>query len=194
MQDQGAITLITPATVEPVSLQEAKDYLAQDLDDHDELVHSLIIAARKYLENTTGIVFTTQTYELRLGYFPAVIEPRRRPLQSIESIVYIDAAGASQTLDPGDYDVDTHAFIGRVRPAFAKAWPSTRPYMNAIAVTFKAGFGDAAADVPEYLRNAVKLLIGHFYEFREEVQAGFSLHRLPLGVDALVAGERIINV
>ena len=63
---------------------------------------------------------------------------------------------------------------------------------GAVKVTFTAGFGDAST-IPDDLKAAVKLLIGHWYEHREAVvgvEARDSSTPLPLGVDLILDGYR----
>jgi uncharacterized phiE125 gp8 family phage protein len=58
-----------------------------------------------------------------------------------------------------------------------------------VTVTFIAGYGDTAADVPERFKQAIKLLVGHWHEHREAYVTGevpeevaFALHAI-LGMD-----------
>jgi hypothetical protein len=44
-------------------------------------------------------------------------------------------------------------------------------------VTFVAGYGDAADDVPAAIRNAGLLLIGDLYEHREAQSVDFEIHQ-----------------
>jgi hypothetical protein len=46
------------------------------------------------------------------------------------------------------------------------SWPTTRDQINAVIVTFVAGYGAASA-VPQYAKTAVKHLIGLWYLHRE---------------------------
>jgi hypothetical protein len=69
---------------------------------------------------------------------------------------------------------------------YGQSWPSAtlRPY-NAICVTFIAGYGDAGSDVPGNFRQGLLLLIGHFYEHREEVITGTIVAQVPVAAQAL---------
>jgi uncharacterized phiE125 gp8 family phage protein len=55
-----------------------------------------------------------------------------------------------------------------------------------------AGFGDAAEDVPSAIRHAIKLLVGGWYENREESVIGVSVASLPvsLAAESLIAPYR----
>jgi hypothetical protein len=94
------------------------------------------------------------------------------PVQSVTSVVYVDTAGVSQTLVvTTDYVVDTSAEPARIYPAYGCSWPSARSQPNAITVTYVAGYGLAGANVPEPLLDAMYLLIGDGYEFKQTVIA-----------------------
>ncbi|ODR98420.1 hypothetical protein AUC68_08240 [Methyloceanibacter methanicus] len=58
-----------------------------------------------------------------------------------------------------------------------------RPF-SGFEVAFVAGFGDAAADVPQPIRQALLLLVAHWFERREPVELGPG----PQGVPAVAAG------
>jgi len=87
------------------------------------------------------------------------------PLQSVDSIKYIDAGGVQQTLSSSVYKVDTVSEPARVLPAFGQCWPTTRQEINAVEVTFTCGY----SAVPEGIKRWMLLRIGSLYENREEV-------------------------
>lgn len=125
------------------------------------------------------------------GFLPTntgILELPRAPLVTVSSIVYLDSNGNTETLDPSNY-VAAPGAPGRVSPAYGKIWPTTLPQIGAVQVNFVAGYGATADDVPDNVKVAVKLLVGHLYENREEVAAGVSLAELPLGVAALLGPE-----
>jgi hypothetical protein len=75
---------------------------------------------------------------------------------------------------------------------YGESWPSTtlRPH-NGICVTYIAGYGDAGSNVPSQFRQGLLLLIGHYYEHREEVQTtGLNAVTIPLGAQALLGGDK----
>jgi uncharacterized phiE125 gp8 family phage protein len=58
-------------------------------------------------------------------------------------------------------------------------------------VTYGAGsvpdeYSDEEWDAPEDIKQAVVLLVGHWFENREAVVAGSSQEQMPLAVDALL--------
>jgi uncharacterized phiE125 gp8 family phage protein len=178
--------LITPPASEPVSLDEAKAQLRVDGSDDNTFISGLITAARLYFEETARRSLITQTWRLSLDEWSDEIELPRPPLQSISFIKYKNAAGTETTLSTSVYLVDAESEPGRVVLAKDQSWPSDELYkVNPIQITYIAGYG-AAADVPEQMKQAIKLIIGHWYENREATIAGTIMKEIPLGIDSLI--------
>ena len=174
--------------VEPVTTAQAKTHARVDTSDDDTYIGTLITAARRYCEQYTRRTFVTTTYEWTLRSLPAgeLVVPRP-PLQSVSSIKYIDTDGNEQTWSSDDYQVSTAGVVGRIKPAYSETWPSYRGYdYDAVTVTFVAGYGDAAADVPQEIVHAIKFLVAHWYEHREPVLVGTSITSIPLTVKNLL--------
>lgn len=180
-----SLTLITPPTVEPVTLAEAKLHLRVEtgVTDDDDLITALIVAAREAAEHITGRALITQTLERVLDAFPpAELELGRGPVQSVTSISYTDTAGDAQTVNLADVtlDADTNMRVGFVLPSAALgSWPSTYPAANVVRVRFVAGYGDAGSDVPAGLRAWIKLRVHTLYQQRSEIAAGVSIAAMP---------------
>lgn len=193
------LSLVTGPTAEPVTLAEAKAHCRVAIADDDGLIAGYILAARNHLEEITGRAFLTQTWDLSLDHdwpwyqdmethrHSRLIQLLKAPVQSVTSITYIDTAGASQTLASNQYVVDTVSTIGNVYPAYAVEWPQVRCQRAAITVRFVAGW----TVFPDALRQAMLLLIGHWYENRETVVIGQSPAELPMSVASLIAPYRV---
>lgn len=183
--------VVEPA-VEPVTLDEAKLHLREDGSAQDAYINSLITASREYVENDILVALNTQQWQRKLDWFPRdfwepILLPRP-PLQSVESVTFIDDAGNEQTLDTGAYIVDTDSTAGRVWRHPDVQWPETdlgRP--NAVTVSYTAGYGSAASDVPEPLRHAIKLLVAQLFENRQPEVTGTTVAALGKSYDWLVA-------
>lgn len=190
-----SLKINTQPTTEPVSLDEAKLHLRVDSTDEDVLIQSYIKAARIYAEKFQNRAFVTQTWDLWLDAFPSkdYLEIPLPPLQSITSIKYYDTANTEATMTASDYFVDVKSDPGRVCLAYGKTWPSTtlRDY-NGVDITFVTGYGVAEL-VPENVKSAIKLLVGHFYEHREAM-TDKSLSEVPMAVESLLMIDRIMPV
>ena len=189
------VHVITPPDAEPVALHEAKMHLRVDHYDEDDYIESLIKAAREYAEVTvTHRAFVTQTLELTLDRFPAVITVPRPPLQSVSSLVYKDSDGTEHTLtEDEDYLVNTKTEPGTVRLAVGKSWPTDLYATGAVTMQYVAGYG-AAAVVPQEVKQWILIMVGHWYENRQAIlPAGHNITRTPYAIDVLLQGLRVFG-
>lgn len=186
------LTLVTAPATEPITLDEAKKHCRVDVSDEDDLIRSLIVAARQHVESFTHRALVTQTWDYKLDGFPALgecFEVPLAPVLSVTSITYLDTAGSSQTWSSSNYLTDIQAgnYSQRMRitPAYGISYPSTYGVMNAATVRFVAGYGAASA-VPQAIKAAIKILIGHWYRTREPIVTGTIVASVPMSVDALL--------
>lgn len=172
-------------TAKPITLLDLGAWLRIDLPDEDTLLDQLVQSAVDYIEgpNGIGIALMPQTWELHLDGFPPCIEIPLTPVQSISSITYTDPDGNSQTLV--DYQADIYSQPARIVPAYGGCWPATRSVMNAVTVTFTAGFNT----VPGDLKRALALLAGHWFENR--TASAEQLHEIPFGVEHILNKYRV---
>ncbi len=186
------LTIVTPPTAEPVTLDDLKTQVRVDGSDEDTLLTSLITAARERLELETGRAMLTQTIRQTLPDWPddPYIRLLREPVQAVSSITYTLSDASSQTLDASVYALDISGVAPVVRLAYGQQWPSdTLATSNAIQVTYTAGYGDTADDVPTPLRQAVLLLAAELFA-RREASAEKRSWPLPFGVRYLIAPYR----
>lgn len=196
-----AIKLITPPTVEPITLVDAKKHLRVDHSDDDTQINLFITAARSHVERWCGRALITQTWEMTIDAFPGGIlsctptlctrpsatTPEIKiplpPLQQIVSIKYFNPSGDETTLPDTEYTADTVSQPGWVVPN--SSWPSTLDAINVVTIQFVAGYGDAPADIPADIRAAILLHLGTFYAQRESVVIGQIVQMLPITQDLL---------
>lgn len=166
------LKLKTAPTVEPVSVQEFISHRRIDTDSGESaLITSLIKAARQHLDGPKGILaraLNTQTWTLYLDEFPSeeFILPLN-PVISVTSVKYYDESNTLQTLSSQYYDLVLNDEPAKVSKSYDYSWPLTYRRRNAVEIEFVAGYGTAAADVPEALRVAILMLAGDMYERRE---------------------------
>jgi uncharacterized phiE125 gp8 family phage protein len=182
-------TLVAPAA-EPLGLAEAKQYLRIAYAGEDDLVSSLIKAARARVEFELGMAMVQRTLRLTRNDWPIEMLLRSsmrlpvRPVVSLSAVRVKDREGELQTVT-GQF-----ALSGGVRPRLV--WilgnlPETGLMWDAVEIDFVAGFGEDADDVPDDLKLAVKLLVAAGYQARDE--AGV-LGKLPGDVRSLLAPWR----
>jgi len=163
----------TGPTTEPVTVSDVKEALVIDDSADDQLLSRQITTARETLEDRSWTAFNTQTLTTKLDWgWPAEFWLPRWPLQSVTSITYLDGNGDSQTLASNQYTVDANTRPGRVIPAYNVTWPLVRSQENTITVTYVAGHGDSAANVPASIKDAIIAYVGHLYGNRDGGCAG----------------------
>lgn len=212
--------LVTPPKVEPVSLQLAKQHCKVDYDADDTLIQTYIVAARQYCEKRTNRAFYTQTWMRTLDYFPlygrmdssrapserdswpygtwywdrVTIDLPRNRVQSVTSITYLDNDNQQHTLPSDSYNVDVASIPARIAPAQGLFWPILNQFIpGSVKITYQAGsYGDGVTvnNCPQTIVMAMLLLIGHWYEHREDVSE-LNLKNIPLGVQALLEMEKV---
>ncbi len=187
----AGLELSSAPAVEPLTLAQAKLHLRFDAADEDVPITALIVAARRYVEKVTRRQLVTATYKLYLETLSGVIRLPRPPLQSVTTVNYVDLAGATQTASSDDYTVNKYPVVGTVGPDYTKSWPTVRGHTNDVTITYKAGYGDAGTDVPDDLKQAMKLLIGHWFEHREAVVVGVTAREVPTAAVSLIWPYRV---
>ena len=186
--------LLIPPAVEPVSLAEAKGYLRVEHADDDDLIAGLIASARAHVEVQTRRALITQTWRHVRDTWPADgrIAVLPAPLQSLAAARVYDGQGDAQAIDVQTFVVDTVSAPGVVSfPPWSV--PAPRRVMAGIELDIVVGYGDAATDVPEPLRLAVRQFVAHWYENRGVV-AGSSGASLPANVAELLAPYRVLSL
>jgi hypothetical protein len=204
------LEIVTPPGFEPVALADMKQHLRVEIPDDDALISSLITAARMHAEVVTRQTIPQTSYAWYSDQFPAsangyfnrlvrlmgpnpqwlpngaaILYLPKPPLVSVASVQYVDSTGVLQTVDPTTYVVST-GNGSRVQPVIGHVWPVVRPQIDGVIVRYTAGYPDAAS-VPEVIKAAIKLMVGHWYNNREATtSAAIGSKEIPLGVCALL--------
>lgn len=172
----AAINRTVAPNVEPVTLADFKAQMRIVTPHEDGLLDTYISTARERSEEYLGQAFVNQTWELAIDRWPsatfanplAAIEFPRPPLQSVSSITYRNASGATTTLASTDYQVDIKSKPGRISPSAGGTWPTLGAgYLNPIIVTAVCGYGGASATdsqsvaaVPYRAKQAIQVYAG----------------------------------
>ena len=185
--------LLLPPTAEPLSVAEAKAFLRVTHEDDDAVIAALIAAARSHVEALTRRALLTQSWRITLDRWPADgrLRPRTGPLRSLLAAQVVDAAGVAHAVDLRNFVVDVAAEL-IASPGFALPAPGRA--VAGIALDVELGFGPRPADVPEPLRQALRLLVAHWYENRGIAAIGDSVAMLPASVAALLAPYRGLSL
>jgi uncharacterized phiE125 gp8 family phage protein len=178
-------------TAEPLTLADAKSHLR--ITDEAVNVEGLLASARARAEGRLERALITQTWTIRMdGFWAGDLELPWPPLQSVAITYRTNEAGTMATLALATYVVDTESEPGRVRLAVGQSWPSdlyTAP--GCVLLTYVAGYGADASAVPDSIKQAVRLLLGHYEGNAQGVVTGTIATLLPEGVEALLAQEAV---
>ena len=187
--------LITPPAVEPVSLADAKAHLRLDTTDDDQLITASITAARIHVEALTRRLLIEQGWRVYLDAWPKqrIVTITVAPLIAVDSLTVYDPTGAPIVVGPDDYEVDTIAVPGRLFLSSPLPVLVGRA-VNGIEIDVTAGYGPTSIDVPAPLRQAIMMLVAHWYEHRGAVGHDLAGEVPPHGFHALIAPYRILTL
>jgi uncharacterized phiE125 gp8 family phage protein len=181
--------LLSPPAVEPLSLAEAKAFLRVETAEDDALIAALVAAARLHVEARSGLALISQSWRLLLDCWPqnGRVTVRPAPLKALIAARVLDFDGAARALD-------AQAFVSDAGASTLSFMPWTLPVPTRLAagieIDVTVGFGDTPSDVPEPLRQAIRLLAAHWYENRAAI-AGEAGTPLAPGAAALIAPYRM---
>lgn len=185
--------LLTPPAVEPVALAEMKAWLRVEHGDEDALIGVLIAGSRIHVEAQTQRALITQGWRLGFDAWPrdGRIAVTPAPLKALTAARVFDADGTAHAVDTQNFVPDVGASV----LAFASwALPVPGRRVAGIELDVSVGYGDAASEVPEPLRQAIRLLTAHWYEHRGLVADGGQGMPLPATVNALIASYRMLSL
>lgn len=184
-----SVVVIDAPVGDLIILDEAKAHLRVDFDDDDGYIEGLIAAAVAHIDGPAGWLgraLLTQTLEWRGDEFGTCDIPLPfPPISEVVSIKYDDDGGAEQTVDDTVYRLVGQPSAPRIALAYNETWPTVRWQSEAVRIQYLAGYGEAA-DVPKPIKQALLLLVGHWYANREAVNVGTTVTELPMAVKSLL--------
>lgn len=172
--------LVTPPTADPVELEFVRDDFLKVASGtvEDDFLSRAIRAATRMAERRTQRALMYQVREVVIDYrFPDVIGLNHPPVIEVLSVHYIDVDGVDTELDASAYDVSRptgpYARCARLTPVFGTTWPTTRAQLDAVTVTYSAGYLDesqspAVPNVPDDIVHGILLTVGEMYKVRSE--------------------------
>jgi uncharacterized phiE125 gp8 family phage protein len=179
---------------------ELKAQLKVQHTSDDALIEDYRASATALVGRLAEVVLAPTTFEQRLDCWPigcVVIETG--PVREVDSIVYIDADGAEQAVDDAHWRWEPTR--GGAEVWFLSAF--TRPAVQterrgAVRILFTAGYnepdataGDPRLTLPAEARQAVRMLVMHWYANREPVVLGATVESVPFAVETLIDALRV---
>ena len=162
----------TAPSYEPLTSAEVKLHLKVSVSTDDVLIANLIVSARQFVEEYTGLQLMKAAHTLYLDSFNTEMFLNVAPIQSLTSVKYYDTDNALQTLSSSYYDSDLVSQPARVQQAYSYTLPSTYDRYNAVQILFATGYSTSDTEsvqqdaVPDIIKEAMLLVIGHNYENR----------------------------
>lgn len=205
----AALTVKTEPAAEPLSLATVKAHLRIDPADNteDTLLTAIIKASREYCESKQRRAFCKTVYIGSLDCVPYEAYnggiPFRLPIQPLKSITSIkikqvedDGTQTDITVPASQYETDLSRGLIRLRNNFYTTIydKSKLPSFACFQVEFIAGAdtaGDPVETIPARTLQAMLLIIGHWYEHREDASDGFKVETIPTAADALLQQGKV---
>ena len=195
------LALLYQSSTEPVTLSEAKAFLAVDHDEHDAMITALITAARQRAENYCNRSFVEKRYMLALDTYPRRdnVKLPRGPVQSIVSVKYDDGS-EEITIDAEKYYLNNYRNPAWIlfKEAFTVA---DKP--NALKIQYITGYDADAADneantdpafpFPEPVRTAIKMIVRTMYDHRDDFVVGAAVNSIPKTSEYILNDYRIFE-
>lgn len=184
---------ITGAAVDQdtiITVADLKAHLRVTHTQEDTLISALRSAAISWVEEHCNIKlgsYTARGYlpDWRVAYFPI------GPVTAITEVKYQTTADKDYTTDLTTLATTlwyTDEIMQPARIAF-RDYPTTYDYaLTPVVVTFTAGY----TTMPAPVLQAIRLLVAHMYENRQEEVIGTITTRLKFGLEALLNPFRII--
>ncbi len=162
----------------PVGLAEAKRHLRVTHDDEDLLIGSLLDAATAFCENYQSRFYVRRQIVVHHEALPDCWRLPFAPVVSVDSVV-VDGHPVESLFDPAG-----RLFVSATGPATITATVGYPP-LEAEGTT------DPGGNVPRSARQAILLLVGHWYELREGIISEKYYTESPFSVRALLDPERV---
>jgi len=183
----GRLKVSTARSSWIVSLAEAKAHLRIEsgYTVDDTYITLLLKIAQDIVEKETSLLLSAVGITYIADGFLPVIDLGVNG-SAVASVKYYDTANAQQTLAVNtDYYVSNLSYLNesiRIYPSTNNNWPDTFDKPDSVEVIFTAGC--STNDVPLGLYQATLLIIGRYYEMRQDVGTG--MFDIPKGATHLI--------
>ena len=181
-----AYEVTTPASTSVLTTAEAKAHLKVDITTDDSLIDNLIASATQISEEYTNRFFINTTLTQTGTTFDDLKELYKSAVASVTHIKYYDNDDSLQTLATSVYYLNNVVQPAQISLKVNQSFPSVADKQNAVECEYIVGYGSAASDVPESIKQALLLTVGNWYENRSSVVIGRISTELPMSAKWLL--------
>tara|TARA_R110001583_G_scaffold181877_1_gene339297 strand:- start:1456 stop:2085 length:630 start_codon:yes stop_codon:yes gene_type:complete len=187
----------TNTVTEPITLNEAKAQLRIDLSftDDDTYITTLISVARSACENYLGYMLARNSkMNFYLDQFPdeSVIHLSGVWNPGAVAISYYDTTD-TQVIWASGYNVDIHSQPARIFLSDSTSYPDTSDNIPSGINIDMTNCGPVAADIPKAIHQSMLLVIGRYYELRQDVVTGTIATEIPKMTEHLLNPYRVVG-
>ena len=182
------------ATTAILTTAEAKTHLKVDTTADDDYIDNIISAATESAQIFTNRYFINTTITQHGDTWSDIATLFKSKVNSITHIKYYDSDNSEQTLATSVWISDINQQPARIGLKPNQSFPSLADRINAVNCKYVVGYGSAASDVPEGIREAVLLTIGNWYENRQEVITGRTATELSKSAQYLLEQFKVQTV
>lgn len=174
-----------------ITVEQAKRQLTIDHADYDFEIQEITDDAIGTVETYTGLTLDQADKTQLFNGFTWCLQIDDQPMKAVTAVRYYDENNDIQTLDPALYQVEHKGAFWRVLRADGAVWPETYPKVDAVEVDYTAGWLDG--EYPRPLQRAALLIVGQYWEFREELSSGPAVIQIPKGAEHLMDMHKVMR-
>ena len=184
----AGLQVTTAPSVEPLNLQEVKEYLRVEDSTDERVLRPYVESVRRIAEEHMGRALMSQTLTLfvdsfdemedplwegmrtapYLNYYKNYITLPRAPVTSVTSVSTFNDSDTETTMAASRYYVDSVREPARVVLRQGETFPTALRVANAIKVVYVAGYTSAYA-IPEPIKLGMLQHIAYLYEHRGDM-------------------------
>lgn len=185
---------ITTPTALPIPLSSIKTHLRVEQNEtaFDDELSELVLAAADYVQAETHLQLINTQYKARWKTWPDAqyLKIPLFPVVSVDLLQYYNTSGTLTTFT--GYQTELYQSPCKVYLNARTDWPDLQDEkVNAVVLTFTAGYGTSSLSTPPMVRHLIKLLVGHWFRNREAILTGTISKEVELAFDSLKNQVRV---